>query len=83
MRYSPDICNKRAPPRQYFGQVFYVLRQDLFKTAIEGQITSLKDKNKIKYENIKITDKDQAIFSEFTFADDLEFFGELISQKGC
>lgn len=79
MHYFPDICHKRVPPRKYFWQVFYVLRNDLFKSTIENHIVTLKLKNKIKDDNIKLTPEAQKIFNDFNFTDDLQLLGKINS----
>lgn len=79
MKYFPDICYKRVPPKNYFWKIYYYLKKDSFKKQIETQIKTLTEHNKIKSDNITMSNEAEDIYKKFEFNDNLRLLGNIIS----
>lgn len=73
--YFPDSCLKRVPEKTYFWQVFAVLKPNIYTSMLNEKIDSLKEKNKIKNDTIKLTEEAQEIFESFKFDSDISLLG--------
>lgn len=81
IKYFPDSCLKRQPPKSYFWKVYFHCFKSEFNTNITTQIDSLIKKNRVKDDNVLLTDEAVDIFENFNFKQNLKLLGLIISKK--
>lgn len=54
MRYFPDSCYKRTPPRDYFLKVLYSAFRELYHTFVDVKADAWAEKHKRPDENFEI-----------------------------
>lgn len=80
MRFFPDSCFKKQPPKAYFWKVYYVCFGEKFTRLVQNEISSLRDKHKIKEDKIKLSAEAFDVFNEFNFDKNLGLLCKLISK---
>lgn len=69
MYYFPDKFLKVVPPKEYFWQVYAVIKPEDYKSIIDKAKSRLITFKKIQRNNISITQEALAVFNDFNEED--------------